>query len=173
MTENYTFQADLSLYKSEEGFKKMMSWYEKVCNEITVEYKSIFVDTRFGKTHIIEAGDVNKKSVLLIPGVAGCAPLWRHQINSFSKEFRVLAIDIVGQPGKSAPNPPSVFNDDYTNWMEDIIQSLGLEKPHIVGVSTGGTTAMDLAIRKSEMIDKTVICGQTGLARARLPFRQW
>ena len=52
--------------------------------------------------------------------------------------FRVLTIDIVGQPGKSAANPPSVFNDDYTNWLEDIIQSLELEKPHIVGVSTGG-----------------------------------
>ena len=173
MTENNTFQPDLSLYKSEKGFKKMMSWYEKVCSEITVDYNSIFVETRFGKTHIIEAGDPSQKPVLLIPGVAGCAPLWRHQINSFSKEFRVLAIDIVGQPGKSAPNPPSVFNEDYTNWLEDIIRSLDLVKPHIVGVSTGGTTAMDMAIKNSDMIDKTVMCGPTGLARARLPFRQW
>ena len=173
MTENYTFEPDFTLYKSEEGFDKMMSWYERVCDEITVDHKSIFADTRFGKTHIIEAGDKNQKPVLLIPGVAGCAPLWRHQINAFSEHFRVLAIDIVGQPGKSAPNPPSVFNDDYTDWLEDIIQSLDLQKPHIVGVSTGGTTAMDMAIRKSELIDKTVMCGPTGLARARLPFRQW
>ena len=173
MTDNYIYEPDLSLYKSEEGYEKMMSWYERVSDEITVVHKSIFADTRFGKTHIIEAGDANQKPVLLIPGVAGCAPLWRHQINAFSEHFRVLAIDIVGQPGKSAANPPSVFNDDYTNWLEDIIQSLELENPHIVGVSTGGTTAMDMAIRKSEMIAKTVMCGPTGLARARLPFRQW
>lgn len=166
-------EADISLYKSEEGYKKMMSWYQKVCDEITVDYESIFAETRFGKTHIIEAGKDNKKTIILIPGVAGCAPLWRHQINSFSKYFRVLAIDIVGQPGKSAANPPSVFNDDYTNWLEDIIRSLNLVKPHIVGVSTGGTTAMDMAIKKSELIDKTVMCGPTGLARARLPFKQW
>ena len=173
MKENFDYEPDLSLYKSEEGYKKMMSWYNRVKDEISVDHESIFADTRFGKTHIILAGKENQKSMLLIPGVAGCAPLWRHQINAFSEHFRVLAIDIVGQPGKSAANPPSVFNDDFTDWLEDIIHSLNLEKPHIVGVSTGGTTAMDMAIRKPHLIDKTVMCGPTGLARARLPFRQW
>ena len=173
MKENFDYEPDFSLYKSEEGYKKMMSWYNRVQDEISVDHESIFADTRFGKTHIILAGKENQKSILLIPGVAGCAPLWRHQINAFSEHFRVLAIDIVGQPGKSAANPPSVFNDDFTDWLEDIIHSLNLDKPHIIGVSTGGTTAMDMAIRKPDLIDKTVMCGPTGLARARLPFRQW
>jgi len=173
MKENFDYEPDFSLYKSEEGYKKMMSWYNRVQDEISVDHESIFADTRFGKTHIILAGKNNQKSILLIPGVAGCAPLWRHQINAFSDHFRVLAIDIVGQPGKSAANPPSVFNDDFTDWLEDIIHALNLDKPHIVGVSTGGTTAMDMAIRKPDLIDKTVMCGPTGLARARLPFRQW
>ena len=173
MTENFDYKPDLSLYKSEEGYKKMMSWYNRVQEEISVDHESVFADTRFGKTHIILAGKENLKSILLIPGVAGCAPLWRHQINAFSEHFRVLAIDIVGQPGKSAASPPSVFNDDFTDWLEDIIHSLNLDRPHIVGVSTGGTTAMDMAIRKPDLIDKTVMCGPTGLARARLPFRQW
>ena len=173
MTENFDYKPDLSLYKSEEGYKKMMSWYNRVQEEISVDHESVFADTRFGKTHIILAGKENLKSILLIPGVAGCAPLWRHQINAFSEHFRVLAIDIVGQPGKSAANPPSVFNDDFTDWLEDIIHSLNLDRPHIVGVSTGGTTAMDMAISKPDLIDKTVMCGPTGLARARLPFRQW
>ena len=173
MKEYFDYEPDFSLYKSEEGYKKMMSWYNRVQDEISVDHESIFADTRFGKTHIILAGKENQKSILLIPGVAGCAPLWRHQINAFSEHFRVLAIDIVGQPGKSAANPPSVFNDDFTDWLEDIIHSLNLDKPHIIGVSTGGTTAMDMAIRKPDLIDKTVMCGPTGLARARLPFRQW
>ena len=173
MKEIFDYEPDLSLYKSEEGYSKMMSWYNRVQEEISVDHESVFADTRFGKTHMIMAGKENQKSVLLIPGVAGCAPLWRHQINAFSDHFRVLAIDIVGQPGKSAANPPSVFNDDFTDWLEDIIHALNLDKPHIVGVSTGRTTAMDMAIRKPDLIDKTVMCGPTGLARARLPFRQW
>jgi pimeloyl-ACP methyl ester carboxylesterase len=163
----------LKLYKSQEGLNKIMSWYKKVESEISVEHESIFAKTRFGKTHAIVAGEDHSKSLILIPGVAGCAPLWRHQINELSKHFKVYALDIVGQPGKSEPNPPSVFNDDFVNWLEDVITDLKLKKPHCVGVSTGGTTAMDMAIQKSDLIDKVVMCGPTGLARARLPFHQW
>ena len=61
-----------------------MSWYEQLKNEITVDHKSLFVETRFGQTHAIVAGDIKAKPVLLIPGIAGCAPLWRHQINELS-----------------------------------------------------------------------------------------
>ena len=171
MSEN--LKNEMKLYKSEEGFEKIMDWYDRVQNEITVDHYSVYADTRFGKTHIITAGDDKSKPVILIPGVAGCAPLWRNQINELSKKFKIFALDIVGQPGKSDPNPLSVFNDDYTNWLEDVITSLKLNRPHIIGVSTGGTTAMDMAISKSELIDKVVMCGPTGLARARLPFHQW
>ena len=107
-----TKKPSMKLYKSEEGLNKIMSWYENVKSEINVEHESIFVTTRFGKTHAIVAGEDHSKSLILIPGIAGCAPLWRHQINELSKYFKVYALDIVGQPGKSDPNPPSVFNDD-------------------------------------------------------------
>ena len=173
MSVDNTETPSMKLYKSEEGLNKIMSWYKKVESEINVEYESIFAKTRFGKTHAIVAGEGHSKSLILIPGVAGCAPLWRHQINDLSKYFKVYALDIVGQPGKSEPNPPSVFNDDFVNWLEDVITDLKLNKPHCVGVSTGGTTAMDMAIHKSDLIDKVVMCGPTGLARARLPFHQW
>ena len=168
-----TKKTSMKLYKSEEGLNKIMSWYENVKSEINVEHESIFVTTRFGKTHAIVAGEDHPKSLILIPGIAGCAPLWRHQINELSKYFKIYALDIVGQPGKSDPNPPSVFNDDFVNWLEDVITGLKLNKPHCIGVSTGGTTAMDMAIQKPELIDKVVMCGPTGLARARLPFHQW
>ncbi len=173
MSVDNTETPSMKLYKSEEGLNKIMSWYKKVESEISVEHESIFAKTRFGKTHAIVAGEDHSKSLILIPGVAGCAPLWRHQINELSKYFKVYALDIVGQPGKSEPNPPSVFNDDFVNWLEDVITDLKLNKPHCVGVSTGGTTAMDMAIQKSDLIDRVVMCGPTGLARARLPFHQW
>jgi len=166
-------ELNLKLYKSFQGHEKIMSWYNQLMNEIEVDYESLFVPTRFGQTYVIAAGDKNAKPVIMIPGIAGCAPLWRHQINEFSKYFRVFALDIVGQPGRSDPNPPSVFNDDYSNWFQDVVENLGIDRPHCIGVSTGATTAMDVAIIKTGLVDKVVMCGPTGLARAKLPFHQW
>ena len=59
MTDNYTYEPDHP-YISLKRDTKMMSWYKRVSDEITVDHKSIFADTRFGKTHIIEAGDANQ-----------------------------------------------------------------------------------------------------------------
>ena len=101
MLEENSQKPSMKLYKSEEGLEKIMSWYKRVKEEITVDHESEYVDTRFGTTHAIVAGKNHEKPLILIPGVAGCAPLWRHQINEFSKHFKVYALDIVGQPGNS------------------------------------------------------------------------
>ncbi len=57
--------------------------------------------------------------------VAGSALLWRNQLPVLSEHFRVYALDTVGQPGRSAPNPPSFFENDYMNWLLDIISESG------------------------------------------------
>ena len=56
MVEETSQKPSMKLYKSEEGLEKIMSWYERVKEEITVEHESQYVDTRFGKTHSIVAG---------------------------------------------------------------------------------------------------------------------
>ena len=50
---------DLKLYKSLQGHQIIMSWYEQLKNEIEVDHESLFVETRFGQTHAIVAGDIN------------------------------------------------------------------------------------------------------------------
>ena len=166
-------QPNLKMYKSESGFNAIMSWYEETQASITVRVESIFVDTRFGRTHMLVAGPVDAEPVLLIPGVAGCAPLWRRQIGDLSQHFRVYAVDIPGQPGRSDPNPPSFLNDDYACWVLDVLDAIKAERCHIAGVSVGAWVAMRTAIHAPERVLSVAMLGPTGLSRARLPWRIW
>ena len=166
-------QPNLRMYKSEAGFNAIMSWYEVTQASIPVPVESVFVDTRFGRTHMLVAGPVDAEPVLLIPGVAGCAPLWRRQIPDLAKCFRVYALDIPGQPGRSDPNPPSFLNDDYPCWVLDVINALQIERCHIAGVSVGAWVAMRLAILAPERVLSVAMLAPTGLSRARLPWRIW
>jgi hypothetical protein len=119
------------LYKSTEGYRAIMSWYDDVLEMIDVDVESQYVNTRFGNTHMLTCGPKDGEPLFLIPGIAGCAPLWRAQLPDFAKKFRVYALDIVGQPGRSAPNPPSFLNDDYVDWLTDIVDNLGIDKVEI------------------------------------------
>ena len=164
---------NLKMYRSESGFNAIMSWYEDTEAKIPVPVESVFVETRFGRTHMLVAGPVDGEPVLLIPGVAGCAPLWRRQIGDLSRHFRVYALDITGQPDRSDPNPPSFLNDDYACWVLDVLDALEIQRSHIAGVSVGAWVAMRLAIFAPGRVLSVAMLGPTGLSRARLPWRIW
>jgi pimeloyl-ACP methyl ester carboxylesterase len=164
---------DLKMYRSRAGFDAIMSWYDDTLATIAVPVESQYVQTRFGRTHLLVAGPVGATPLLLIPGVAGCAPLWRRQFPELSRHFRVYALDIPGQPGRSDPNPPSFLNDDFADWLRDVLDGLGAARAHVAGVSVGAWIAMRFAIAAPERVLGVVMLGPTGLSNARLPWRIW
>lgn len=163
----------LKLYKSAEGYRTIMEWYDSVLDEIQTPYESLFVDTRFGRTHLIAAGPADAEPLFLLPGVAGCAALWRRQLPTLGQHFRVYAVDIPGQPGRSDPNPPSFLNSDYVDWLKDVLDDLGIERAHFGGVSVGAWIAMRMGIEAPERTLKVVMLGTTGISSARLPVGTW
>lgn len=163
----------LKFYKSAEGYNAIMSWYESALESVDVELKSQYVETRFGRTHMLVCGPEDAPALFLIPGVAGCAPLWRRQFKAFSEKFRVYALDIVGQPGRSEANKLSLLNDDMVVWLKDIMDELDIEKAHFAGNSVGGWLAMRMGIEAPDRVNKVVMLGPTGLTRAKLPVKIW
>ena len=163
----------LAFYKSPAGYEQIVGWYDSVLNKIAVPFTSRYVATRFGNTHMLVAGPVDAPPLFLIPGVAGCAPLWRRQLPRFAQALRVYALDIPGQPGRSDPRPPSLLNDDCVNWLVDVLDGLGIERAHFAGVSVGAWLAMRMGIEAPERVNKVVLLGPTGISRARLPVKIW
>jgi pimeloyl-ACP methyl ester carboxylesterase len=164
---------NLRLYRSEAGFNAIMAWYEDTLATIEIPVESLYVDTRFGRTHLLVAGPADAPPLLLLPGVAGCAPLWRRQLPALSRQFRVYAVDIPGQPGRSDPHPPSFLNDDFSDWLRDLLDGLGHPRSHVAGVSVGAWIAMRFAIAAPDRVLKVIMLGPTGLSNARLPWRVW
>ncbi len=161
------------LYKSDEGYEEIMKWYHGLLEQIEVPFEQRFVDTRFGKTHMLVCGPEDGEPLVLVQAVAGSSPLWRNQLADFSKHFRVYALDTVGQPGLSDQNPPSYLNDDYTQWLCDVLDSLKIEKAHFAGVSAGGWQVMRMAIDAPDRVRKAVLLSPMGVCHAKLPVKIW
>jgi pimeloyl-ACP methyl ester carboxylesterase len=173
-TEPGSSAADpLKLYKSVDGYRAIMEWYESLVEKIEVPFEALYVNTRFGRTHMLAAGPKDAPALFLLSGVAGCAPLWRKQLESLSANFRVYALDIPGQPGRSDPNPPSFLNDDYCDWLLDVLDDLGVERAHVAGISAGAWIAMRFGSLHPSRVRKVVMLGPTGISSARLPVKIW
>jgi hypothetical protein len=80
-----------SIYKKEQGEKVYKSAYYKTLREWEVPYTSYFVMTRFGSTHVIEAGVEEAEVLVLLHGFAfSCNPsapigYGQHPLETFIK----------------------------------------------------------------------------------------
>ncbi|MBT8441507.1 MAG: alpha/beta hydrolase [Gammaproteobacteria bacterium] len=163
----------MQLYKTPEGRQKIIDWYETALARIDANVQSVWADTRFGRTHMLAAGPANGEPLFFLPGVAGAAPLFRRQLEGLSERFRVYAVDLPGQPGRSDPCPPSFLDNSFVDWFCDVLDSLGLESAHVGGQSAGGGIAMKIGIEAPDRTRSVFMFGPTGLARAHLPVKIW
>ena len=102
--------------------------------------------------------------LVLIMGYSGDKTGWMFQTRAFKRHFRVVTFDNRGV-GKS-DKPTGAYSmrmmaDDTVGLMEH----LGIERAHILGVSMGGMIAQELAINYPERVNK-IILGCTAPGRS-------
>jgi len=96
--------------------------------------------------------------LILLHGNGEYLEYFEHQIECFSEEYRVIAIDTRGHgksPRGEAPFTIRQFADDLKDFMDE----LEIEKAHILGFSDGGNIAMIFAMKYPERVNKVILNG--------------
>jgi 2-succinyl-6-hydroxy-2,4-cyclohexadiene-1-carboxylate synthase len=84
--------------------------------------------------------------LLLLHGFTGSMETWRSFIPSWSEQFQVILVDIVGH-GKTE-SPEDVTHYDIQNvalQMKELLDHLHIENAHVLGYSMGGRLAVTMA----------------------------
>jgi hypothetical protein len=85
------------VYKSKESMEKIYAFYDKALNSMNVDYNDFYIQTSFGKTHIVVFGDTTKKPIFTLHGGNGISPLnLRFFLPLLSKYF-FIAPDVIGR----------------------------------------------------------------------------
>ena len=125
-----------------------------------------------------------ESTIIFTHGYAGCAETWEHQINHFSRQYRVVAPDLRGHGQSDAPFTEYTM-DEFVEDIDTIANVLDLPERFILaGHSFGGSICIEYAIARPERLAKLVLIATAGeypLPRAtswlsRVPtaaFRPW
>ena len=82
--------------------------------------------------------------LVLLHGYVGDGPtLWRRQLDELCDQFTVVVWDAPGACGSADP-PESFGLAGYADCLAGFIKRLGLEEPHVAGLSFGGILALAL-----------------------------
>lgn len=156
----------MSIYRNSTIFERMMEIYEEKLTHWGTPYESIYVDTTYGKTHVIVSGSMDKPFLILLPGLAVTAAMWQPNIAAFSQHFRCYAVDVVGDYGKSTfSHAKNHINtgQDYSLWLRQVYSEFGIEKASLVGSSNGGFIAINHALYTQEQVEKIILLAPSGL----------
>lgn len=94
--------------------------------------------------------------MVLLHGYVGTgAVTWRPQLEGLSDAFTVIAWDGPGTGGSDDP-PESFGMGGFADRLAEFIAELGLDRPHVAGLSFGGALALELYRRHPE-VPRTLI----------------
>ena len=173
----------MNIYKSPAGAEAVRQRYLDILDHWPVPAERVTVPTGDGDTFVLVSGPADAPPVIALQGSGATTAMWRHQIGALSQGLRVHAVDVIGEPGLSAPARPPFAGDVYARWLDDVLDGLALSAAAFVGVSLGGWIATDYAIRRPDRVHCLALLSPSGLGRRKLgilassivlsPFGEW
>lgn len=153
---------NLASFTSPEGEKEYIAAYDAVLKRWPVPYEELDIPTLFGTTHIIASGSGTLPPLVLLHATGTSSTMWFPNIGPLSSAFCVFAVDIIGEPGKSRQVRLLKNPEDCATWLCDLLQNLGISRPHIAGLSYGGWHTLNFSLSHPDKVNRIAVCAPAG-----------
>jgi pimeloyl-ACP methyl ester carboxylesterase len=171
------------IYTSAEGAGAIERRYRGFLADWPVPGERLRVPTRQGETFVMACGPRDAPPVLLLHGSGSNSAMWSGDAAVWSRHLRLYAVDMIGEPGLSAPARPPLDSGAYAEWLDEVLDALGVRSASLVWISLGGWLALDYAIRRPGRADRLALLCPGGIGRQKpgvalaalllLPFGRW
>ncbi len=157
-----------SVYKSPEKKDNFRAVYNQFLSAMPFAKRTI--ETPFGETFLLEAGDEKNPAVLLLHGSCSNSAFWFNDIMQLMRDYHVIAVDIPGEAGNSSEFRLSLSTQDYADWLLSVLDALDISRVRLAGNSLGGWMALKFATTYPSRVDKLMLFASGGLAPIRADF---
>ncbi len=141
----------------DRAHKAYFEAYDKTLKKWGVAYEDLYITTSKGIAHVLVSGPKDGTPVVLLHGMSASSTMWYPNAKALAKQYRIFAIDLIIEPGKSHKTGEFEDINEVTAWYEEIFWALKLESFHLVGTSRGGWLAMNIALQSKRDIKSLIL----------------
>ncbi|WP_235623996.1 alpha/beta fold hydrolase [Mycolicibacterium goodii] len=162
-------RGDLGAFVSDAAFDRFHAAYRRGMAQLPA-FEHSDVATSFGsvRAYRFDGPDVGAP-VVLLPGRNASTPMYRTNLGPLLRRRTVYGIDLLGEAGLSVQHTRIRGAEDQAQWLDEALGGLGLGRAHLLGVSMGGWTAANCALRRPRRIASITLLDPV-LTFARIPL---
>jgi pimeloyl-ACP methyl ester carboxylesterase len=123
-----------------------------------VTHRSVDLSTGV-RAHVAEAGDPDAPAVLCLHGWPQHWFIWRRVIGLMAGDFRLICPDLRGYGWSGFPQDGDFRKQRFADDALALLDSMGIERAHVLGHDWGAWTAMLLAIESPERLHSALALG--------------
>src|SRR5581483_3660748 len=112
--------------------------------------RSAMNEARIGEQRVMYSEAGAGDPLVLLHGGMDDSRSWRWQLEDLADEFTVIAWDAPGC-GQSSEPPESWRMADYADCLASWLGAIGVDRPHVLGLSWGSSLALELYRRNPEL----------------------
>ncbi|TQF66252.1 alpha/beta hydrolase [Rhodococcus spelaei] len=132
--------------------------YDRVLEKWPIGTVGLDLDSEYGTTRVNACGPVDAPPVLLLPGAGATSTVWFANAAALAERYRVLAVDLMGDAGRSAASGRRIRGvDDLLGWIDTVAQGTGLDSFAVVGHSYGAMIALAYALGRPDRVRKMAL----------------
>lgn len=155
-----------TIYKSEEGKRKILDLYDSQLSRLSNPWKDVYVDTSYGRTHLVETGNFSGEPLLVFHGGNATTAYNLLACDFIMEDFHIYAVDMVGHPGKSAETSLPAKGYEYGRWVSEVIDGLKFDKISLFGGSFGAGVIAKTMCVCPDKIKRVVLYVPSGIKNA-------
>jgi pimeloyl-ACP methyl ester carboxylesterase len=166
--------APVGHFTSPAAKARFVDAYEAAMRDLPAPDGVLDVRTSYGTIRVyrFNGAGSGRPPLVLLPGRASASPVWADNLPSLLALRSVYTIDLLGEPGMSVQERPIRSDDDQARWLHEVLTQLPEPELHLVGMSIGGWTAMNVVLHQPEKVASVTLLDPvfvfTGLSAAAM-----
>jgi len=125
-------------------------------------FKQDYVDAGGIRTRYVQAGSPDLPPLIMIHGTGSSWECFCATLETHSKHFNCLAIDLAGSGFSDRPDEPYEIGF-YVNHVLAFMKAMGIEKASFIGVSLGAWVVSRLVVNHPEKVERMTLLASSGL----------
>lgn len=145
-----------------------MDIYDKRVSLWPEDTEDLFIQSEYGKVHILACGDTANPPLVMIHAASMGAHSWAENLLPLLPHYRIYSIDNIGEGNKSELDDAMVYpqtQKQIADHFAFILDELGIKKSPVFGASNGGYIASSYVYHYPERVSSLCLFGPMGLTQ--------